>query len=109
MPRYTVYQRVLRISEDYLGPAAPRFLGRLVSGHLGKPATRISRHDLPDLIVWIRLAATLITDNEALINEYMQRLEQLSSSQADSDATGDDKRPSGQSSNSFSSHQSTVA
>ena len=70
----------MHISEDYLGPAAPRFLSRLTTNHLGKPAAKLSRDDLPTLMIWIRLAATLITDNEALVNQYIQRLEKLSSS-----------------------------
>lgn len=73
----SLYMRVLEITEDYLGPAAQRFLQRLVMNHLGKPATKISKADLPQLVVWIKLATTMITDDERSVNEYMHRLESL--------------------------------
>jgi hypothetical protein len=73
----TLYLHVLEISEDYLGPAAPRFLERLVLNHLGKPAAKISESDLPQLVVWIKLATTMITNDENSVNEYMHRLETL--------------------------------
>lgn len=77
VPQIYVYKRVLTISEDYLGPAAPRFLSRLVTNHLGKPANRITSDDLPQLVVWIKLAATVITDDELVVNDYIERLEKL--------------------------------
>ena len=78
MPQYSnIYRRVLTISEDYLGPAAPRFLSRLVTHHLGKPARQITCDDLPQLVIWIRLAATVITDDELVVADYIERLEKL--------------------------------
>jgi hypothetical protein len=76
----SIYDRVLVITEDYLGPAAPRFLSRLVTNHLNKPAAKITSTDLPQLIIWIRLAATVITDDELVVADYVQRLEKLGSS-----------------------------
>jgi hypothetical protein len=76
----SIYERVLAITEDYLGPAAPRFLSRLVTNHLDKPAGKITRSDLPQLIVWIRLAATVITDDEIVVADYVERLEKLANS-----------------------------
>ncbi len=72
-----MYRRVLTITEDYLGPAAPRFLSRLVTNHLGKPAAQITGADLPQLVIWIRLAATVITDDELVVADYIERLEKL--------------------------------
>lgn len=78
MPQQTrIYQRVLSISEDYLGPAAQRFLSRLVTNHLGKPASEVTPADLPQLVIWIRLAATVITDDETVVTDYIKRLEKL--------------------------------
>jgi hypothetical protein len=76
----SIYDRVLAITEDYLGPAAPRFLSRLATNHLDKPAAKITRSDLPQLIIWIRLAATMITDDELVVADYLERLEKLGSS-----------------------------
>lgn len=80
---------MLAITEDYLGPAAQRFISRLVTNHLGKPADKINRDDIPQLVVWIRLAATVITDDELVVTDFIQRLEKLSSSQLSTKARGD--------------------
>ena len=82
-----IYNRVLAITEDYLGPAAQRFISRLATNHLGKPPTKITRADLPQLIVWIKLAATVITSDETVVADYLNRLEKLSSN-ARSNGTG---------------------
>jgi hypothetical protein len=79
----SLYSRVLEITEDYLGPASQRFLDRLVMNHLGKPAPKISRKDLPQLVVWIKLATTMITSDQRSVDEYMQRLEDLVDTHSD--------------------------
>jgi hypothetical protein len=82
MPKkHTLYEKILDITEDYLGPAAPRFISRLVASHLGKPATKITQSDLPELVVWIKLAATVVTEDEKEVGEYMHRLEALTDRQ----------------------------
>lgn len=72
-----VFNTVLSITEDYLGPAAPRFISRLVEYHLHKEASDITINDLPDLIIWIQLAVTVMTDDRQLIDEYVGRLNEL--------------------------------
>jgi hypothetical protein len=79
--KHTLYDKIIGITEDYLGPAAPRFINRLVASHLGKPAPKIAYRDLPELVVWIKLAATVITEDERLVDEYLQRLEALTDRQ----------------------------
>lgn len=71
-------QKVIEITEDYLGPSAPRFIDRLASSHLGKDASRLSRNDMEELVRWARLAAAMLTDDTGLVAEYTQRLEALS-------------------------------
>jgi hypothetical protein len=67
----------LSITEDYLGPAAPRFVERMVANHLDKPADKISDKDLPELVLWIKLAVTVITEDEKVVQDYLERLESL--------------------------------
>jgi hypothetical protein len=78
----SLYNHVLEITEDYLGPASPRFLDRLVMNHLGKPAAKISKNDLPQLVVWIKLATTMITSDQRSVAEFMERLENLVDTQS---------------------------
>lgn len=78
MSEASIYNRVLAITEDYLGPAAPRFINRLVTNHLSKPASKITKEDIPQLVIWIKLATTVITDDELVVSDYLHRLEKLS-------------------------------
>lgn len=79
MPRKTLFDQVVAITYDYLGPAANRFVSRQISGHLHKKPEELIRTDLPGLIDWIRLAMGFLTDDQTLIREYMGRLESLES------------------------------
>jgi hypothetical protein len=71
------YQQVLSISEDYFGPAATRFVNRIATNHLDKPADKLTEKDLPELITWAQLAANIMSDNTAAIDEYVSRLREL--------------------------------
>ena len=74
----TLYDRVVRITHVYLGPAAERFIGRQVQSHLHKEPTELSERDLEKLIDWIRIAVSLITEDTEIIDEYTQQLMLLS-------------------------------
>jgi hypothetical protein len=71
------YQAIVEISEDYFGPASRRFINRIALSHLGKPGERLTQKDLPELITWVQLAASVMTDNSEAIEEYIGRLRSL--------------------------------
>jgi hypothetical protein len=73
----TVYDDITRISEDYFGPVAARFVNRLVANHLNKDPEHVTLTDLPRLITWIQLSMAMVTDETAVINEYIDRLNEL--------------------------------
>jgi hypothetical protein len=75
--RGSVYKQVVRITHDYLGPAAERFVDRQVLSHLCKEPKNITEKDLALLIRWIRLAVSLLTDDSQIVEEYVVQLEQL--------------------------------
>lgn len=81
MPHSTLFDQVGTITYDYLGPAANRFVSRQISGHLHKKPEELTRADLPGLIDWMRLAMGFLTDDQALIREYVARLESLETEQ----------------------------
>lgn len=74
----TVYDRVVRITHIYLGPAADRFIARQVQNHLHKEPIDLSKADLAKLIDWIRIAVSLLTEDADIIDEYIDQLTKLS-------------------------------
>ena len=73
----TLYDKVVRITNVYLGPAAERFVGRQVRNHLHKEPQLISENDLKDLIAWVRVAVSLLTENSEIVDEYIEQLSLL--------------------------------
>jgi hypothetical protein len=70
----SIKDQILEISEDYLGPAAERFIDRQISTHLRKSPNALTAKDLYLLIDWLKLSLSLITKDTALVEEYTQRL-----------------------------------
>ncbi|MEJ0072490.1 MAG: hypothetical protein WDN27_00105 [Candidatus Saccharibacteria bacterium] len=77
MPANSLYDDVVAITYDYLGPAADRFVVRQIRNHLQKDPAELRRQDLRQLIDWIQLAMRLISDDTQIIDRYMADLEQL--------------------------------
>jgi hypothetical protein len=75
-----LYWNVIEVTSQYLGPAAERFIDRQVRNHLNKDPDKITKSDITKLLDWIRTSVTLLTDNQVLIEEYIQQLESLSKS-----------------------------
>ena len=74
----TLYEEVTKVAEDYFGPAAPRIMSRVISNHLRKEPQTISHKDMAELIKWIRLALSVITEDKVVITEFTSRLRELS-------------------------------
>jgi hypothetical protein len=72
-----LYDRVVRITHVYLGPAADRFIARQVQNHLHKSPEQLSEDDLLKLIDWVRVAVSLITEDNEIVEEYVNKLRQL--------------------------------
>jgi hypothetical protein len=75
-----VYDCVVDITHDYLGPAADRFIDRQVRNHLHKEPEEITKKDLSRLVDWIQIAVSLLTDDAQVVEEYIKQLQQLSKS-----------------------------
>jgi hypothetical protein len=72
-----LYEKVVRVTHVYLGPAADRFIARQVQNHLHKSPEELSEADLLKLIDWIRAAVSLLTEDSAIVEEYAGQLERL--------------------------------
>ncbi len=69
-----LYEKVVHIAEDYFGPAAPRYIDRLVKSHFDKLPRDLSSQDMPELIEWTRLTIATITEDQAVVEEFTGRL-----------------------------------
>lgn len=79
-PKTTVYDQVIHITNNYLGPAAERFIARQVKNHLHKAPKDLSPADLLRLIDWIRVAVSLLTEDSQIVERYIAELQKLASS-----------------------------
>ena len=70
----SVYNQLVEISRDYLGPATERFIERQVTTHLHKKPLEITVQDLIKLVDWIKLAFALLTNDSRLVDEYINRV-----------------------------------
>ena len=77
MERVTLHDRLVSVTQDYLGPAAHRFVDRQIEHHLNKQPHEIVPEDLETFINWARIAFALLTDNKRLVMEYGNRLAEL--------------------------------
>ena len=87
MTAETLYDRVVRVTHVYLGPAADRFIARQVQNHLHKQPEDLSQKDLSKLIDWIRVTVSLLTEDSEIIEEYISQLVTLSKTTEKSNTT----------------------
>lgn len=73
----SLYDDVVAITYDYLGPAADRFVVRQIRNHLQKDPSELRREDLRQLIDWIRLAMRMISDDRVVVDRYVTDLERM--------------------------------
>jgi hypothetical protein len=67
MSAKTVYKQVVDITQEYLGPAADRFVDRIIQFHLNKPPEELTKRDIPKLSEWIKVTLGLLTDNKSMV------------------------------------------
>jgi hypothetical protein len=77
MSSTNLYDRITDITEEFLGPAAERFVTRQITFHLGKSPEELSQEDLPKLIQWTKVTFSLLTEDRVAIEEYIHKMEQL--------------------------------
>jgi hypothetical protein len=72
-----LYRQVTLITEEYLGPAAERFVARQISFHLDKAPQDLSNEDIPKLIKWTRVTFGLLTEDSRIVDEYSNKIASL--------------------------------
>ncbi len=73
----TLYRKTVAIAEDYLGPAAERFMSRQIRFHLQKEPEEITPADLAKLEEWFKVALALLTDDRDVVAEFAARIKVL--------------------------------
>lgn len=74
----TLYDQIIEVTTNYLGPAAKRFIDRQISAHLNKEPSKLTKNDLNKLVVWMEAVVPLLTKDEKVVEAYINELENLS-------------------------------
>jgi hypothetical protein len=77
MTTTSLLEEVITITEQYLGPAARRFVIRQVAFHLKKDPENLEPSDIPELIEWSQATMALLTDDKSMVDNYGEKLGQL--------------------------------
>lgn len=83
MARPSLFEEVVAITYEYLGPAADRFVARQIKNHLHKGPEQLQKADLKKLIDWINIAVHLLSDDDAIVDAYIADLRSLTVTKAD--------------------------
>jgi len=75
-----LFDQAVAITEEYLGPAAPRFMARQVSFHLDKAPSELVAADIPRLVEWSKATLALLTSDESIVKEFVSKLSALKES-----------------------------
>jgi hypothetical protein len=73
-----LYQQVVKVTQDYLGPAAERFVTRQIQTHLRKQPEALTQADLAKLVDWIKVAIALLTEDAKMVDDFTKELLALS-------------------------------
>jgi len=73
----SLYEEVVTVTSDYLGPAAQRFIDRQIESHLEKKPQEISPTDLKKLVEWCKVSLALLTQDKDEVDKYAERLSGL--------------------------------
>jgi hypothetical protein len=77
-----LYKSIVGITEDYLGPAAPRFIDRQISFHLNKTPKDVDYADIPKLTEWVKVSIALLTEDREMVDDFAKRIGDLASKKA---------------------------
>lgn len=72
MPDDLCYNRVLKITTDYLGSPAKGFICRQISSHLKKDPAKLQKQDIPMLAIRIRSGLLVLSHDERAVEKVFQ-------------------------------------
>lgn len=84
MAAASLYQQVVKVTREYLGPATERFISRQIQTHLRKQPEDLTESDLAELVDWVKIAIALLTEDAKLVDDFARSLLKLGEKQAKS-------------------------
>jgi hypothetical protein len=72
-----LHHEIITIAEDYFGPAAPRFINKIIESHLRKDPELVTKKDMPEIVTWVSLSVAMMTDERSVVAEFTKRLNML--------------------------------
>lgn len=87
-----LYSNIVKLSEEFLGPAGERFIRRQVETHLGIRPEDIKPKHLPQLVDWTRLMLAVITEDTRVVDDFANRLLKLSGNHTSQTPTSNIRR-----------------
>lgn len=72
-----LYNQVVQVTTDYLGPAAERFIIRQIETHLNKAPEALTKKDVVKLADWIKVAVSLLTEDTHMVNNFTESILQI--------------------------------
>ena len=73
----TTFEQIVALTEDYLGPAARRFVSRQITFHLDKQPEDVVASDIPKLVEWTKVTLSLLTEDKQMVVEYTAKMNQI--------------------------------
>ncbi len=71
------YEKIVNIVQDYLGPAASRFVDKQLDFHLNRKDKNIRQSEVIRVGEWMRVGLALITQDKKIVEECFSRIEKL--------------------------------
>lgn len=76
-----LYNEAVKVSEEYLGPAGERFIRRQIQTHFNIEPENLKPQHIPELVDWVRLTFSMLTNDAQHVTSFSERLLQLAKSQ----------------------------
>ena len=73
-----LYDQVVEVTQDFLGPASEQFITRQIKSHLNKEPQELREQDLEELAKWIKVAVALLTEDGKMVEGYTSSIMALS-------------------------------
>lgn len=75
--RTPLYIATVSIGREYLGPAGERFMRRQIEMHLRIKPEELSHEHIPKLIIWSKLAFSMLTEDKDYVDSFAEDLDAL--------------------------------
>jgi hypothetical protein len=71
------FQSVVGVAQEYLGPAAERFIRRQIDFHLEKDPANLTRKDVSELSKSVGVALGLLANDRELVDEASKKFKDI--------------------------------